>query len=403
VLLSKKSRQNSTSGTCRQLGICHGASYLGTRNINEDCRGKTMNFADKLIESCSNYMTSEEVSLVRRATELAKMSFGASLTRAGDPYFNLVFEIANELALCRLPSKAVMASIASEMIEDMGENDLDPSVFGSEVLQLAEAASRSETLLSYLAAKQIPAHTVAESVVHVVPEDDVLRILCSEWLVRSRRFRDSDRAEYRQKAAWLAYTCIAPICDLVGQDDWARQIRTSSSPFLPERLVKQAIPKIEFARREALGNVKHDEIIDFFQDSDVITNQNSIRLNDLTGDESKSRGRHLDDPTMPSGDRYDLSEFFHASPSPGYRKPSPERAAEIAAAPEYKKYLAQAETKFRCEPRLMDIIKLEASRRGVSVNAFLRAAVLNDLNRDTEPKPASGSIAHVTDSRKPGP
>lgn len=323
----------------------------------------------------------DDADLIVSALNLARHELGHALRPDGQPYFQWAVRLA-ELHLdeghgANIATVSILASTIEDIATQAVEIEQD---FGARIANEVMAFLNLQSLLYFLVSRGSGSQEICKSLFLMAARRPALFSLCAHAVARAETLAFQRTEEKRLRVAWSLNSVMAPLCELIGCKAWADAIRQKTSELVKNTDDAYRIDNIDIVNLINKSSSPEDFLLDL--EPEIIIekeNSNNIYKFVLSKDKDMAPEGGGEQDTESEKPRYNLSAFFENAPSPGYRRPSDTRSAEIAAAPDYKKYSTQAETKFRCEPALMEIIKSEAQRRGIKVNAFLRAAALSEL------------------------
>ena len=98
---------------------------------------------DLLAERLADYLTPDQVNLVRRAYYYAEQAHDGQRRRSGEPYVTHPLAVANILADMHMDHQSLMAAMLHDVIEDTGiAKEALAGQFGETVAELVDGVSK---------------------------------------------------------------------------------------------------------------------------------------------------------------------------------------------------------------------------------------------------------------------
>jgi GTP pyrophosphokinase len=215
-----------------------------------------------LIESCQNYLLSDDLKKIKEAISLAKSLHFSQKRKSGKPYIIHPLNTALELSKIRLDRDSIIAAILHDTLED---TDAKPQqikkIFGADVLSLIESVTKlgkvriKKSWFPFCKAKKIDlteferqVETLRKMLVAVAKDVRVILIKLSDKInnLETLEYLEEGR---RERIAKEAIEIYAPIAGRLGINEWKDQLEDLSFPYVYpkdyKKLRELAIPEIK--------------------------------------------------------------------------------------------------------------------------------------------------------------
>ncbi len=224
-----------------------------------------------LIDSIKKYHPSDDLTMVRKAYEIAHAAHEGQLRKSGEPYIVHPLSVAIILAQLELDKESIIAGILHDVVEDtVMTMDEMKQTFGEEVALLVDGVTKL-TQLSWSADKvEIQAENLRKMFLAMAKDIRVILIKLADRLHNMRTLQYMKPEKQKEKAR-ETMEIYAPIADRLGISKIKIELDDLSLKYLqPEvyRDLKEKISQRRANREEFLQNIM-DEVKDHMKSAGI--------------------------------------------------------------------------------------------------------------------------------------
>ena len=171
---------------------------------------------DELIRTMRNYHPSDDLSMIRKAYEVAKEAHGDQLRKSGEPYISHPMHVAIILAKLEMDKETVAAAILHDVVEDTSMTlDELKNEFGEEVALLVDGVTKL-TQIKYTTDKiEVQAENLRKMFLAMAKDIRVIIIKLADRLHNMRTLQYMSREKQKEKAR-ETMDIYAPIAQRLG-------------------------------------------------------------------------------------------------------------------------------------------------------------------------------------------
>ena len=203
---------------------------------------------DILIESIKKYHPSDDLSMVRKAYEIARAAHEGQLRKSGEPYIVHPLSVAIILAQLELDKESIIAGILHDVVEDtVMTMDEMKQTFGEEVALLVDGVTKL-TQLSWSADKvEIQAENLRKMFLAMAKDIRVILIKLADRLHNMRTLKYMKPEKQKEKAR-ETMEIYAPIADRLGISKIKIELDDLSLKYLEPDVYRDLQEKISLRR-----------------------------------------------------------------------------------------------------------------------------------------------------------
>ena len=203
---------------------------------------------DILIESIKKYHPSDDLSMVRKAYEIARAAHEGQLRKSGEPYIVHPLSVAIILAQLELDKESIIAGILHDVVEDtVMTMDEMKQTFGEEVALLVDGVTKL-TQLSWSADKvEIQAENLRKMFLAMAKDIRVILSKLADRLHNMRTLKDMKPEKQKEKAR-ETMEIYAPIADRLGISKIKIELDDLSLKYLEPDVYRDLQEKISLRR-----------------------------------------------------------------------------------------------------------------------------------------------------------
>ncbi len=236
---------------------------------------------DALADRLSNYLTPDQVNLVRRAYYYAEQAHDGQRRRSGEPYVTHPLAVASILADMHMDHQSLMAAMLHDVIEDTGiPKDALSAQFGATVAELVDGVSKL-TQMDFQSKAEAQAENFQKMAMAMARDIRVILVKLADRL-HNMRTLEVLSGEKRRRIAKETLEIYAPIANRLGMHSVFAEFEDlgfkAMHPMRAER-IKRAVKRARGNRREIVGKIQESLI-------------NCLAQEGLAG-EVKGREKHL--------------------------------------------------------------------------------------------------------------
>ncbi|MCI8506107.1 MAG: bifunctional (p)ppGpp synthetase/guanosine-3',5'-bis(diphosphate) 3'-pyrophosphohydrolase, partial [Lachnospiraceae bacterium] len=226
---------------------------------------------DILIDSIRKYHPSDDLSMVRRAYEIANAAHEGQLRKSGEPYIVHPLSVSIILAQLELDKESIIAGILHDVVEDtvMTMEEMI-KVFGSEVALLVDGVTKL-TQLSWSADKvEIQAENLRKMFLAMAKDIRVILIKLADRLHNMRTLKYMKPEKQKEKAR-ETMEIYAPLADRLGISKIKIELDDLSLKYLEPEIYRDLQEKISLrrvTREEFVQNIM-DEVGDHMSSAGI--------------------------------------------------------------------------------------------------------------------------------------
>ena len=203
---------------------------------------------DILIESITKYHPSDDLSMVRKAYEIARAAHEGQLRKSGEPYIVHPLSVAIILAQLELDKESIIAGSLHDVVEDtVMTMDEMKQTFGEEVALLVDGVTKL-TQLSWSADKvEIQAENLRKMFLAMAKDIRVILIKLADRLHNMRTLKYMKPEKQKEKAR-ETMEIYAPIADRLGISKIKIELDDLSLKYLEPDVYRDLQEKISLRR-----------------------------------------------------------------------------------------------------------------------------------------------------------
>lgn len=207
-----------------------------------------------------DYLSAEDLGLVRLAYRFADEAHLGQLRNSGEPYITHPIAVAAQCAEWKLDAQALMAALLHDAMEDCGiaKPDLIER-FGSPVAELVDGLTKLEKL-HFSTREENQAESFRKMLLAMARDVRVILIKLADRMHNMRTLSDAPRAKW-QRIASETLEVYAPIAHRLGLNQTYRELQDLSFRYLhPWRYatLQKAVAKARSRRRDLIQKVQSD-------------------------------------------------------------------------------------------------------------------------------------------------
>ncbi|KXJ31161.1 MULTISPECIES: bifunctional GTP diphosphokinase/guanosine-3',5'-bis pyrophosphate 3'-pyrophosphohydrolase [Pseudomonas] len=213
---------------------------------------------DLLAERLADYLTPDQVNLVRRAYYYAEQAHDGQRRRSGEPYVTHPLAVANILADMHMDHQSLMAAMLHDVIEDTGiAKEALAGQFGETVAELVDGVSKL-TQMKFETKAEAQAENFQKMTMAMSKDIRVILVKLADRL-HNMRTLDAMPPDKSRRIAKETLEIYAPIANRLGMHDFYVEFEDlgfrAMHPMRAER-IQRAVKTARGNRREILGKIQ---------------------------------------------------------------------------------------------------------------------------------------------------
>ena len=213
---------------------------------------------DALADRLSNYLSPDQVNLVRRAYYYAEQAHDGQRRRSGEAYVTHPLAVASILADMHMDHQSLMAAMLHDVIEDTGiPKDALSGQFGATVAELVDGVSKL-TQMDFQSKAEAQAENFQKMAMAMARDIRVILVKLADRL-HNMRTLEVLSGEKRRRIAKETLEIYAPIANRLGMHSVFAEFEDlgfkAMHPMRAER-IKRAVKRARGNRREIVGKIQ---------------------------------------------------------------------------------------------------------------------------------------------------
>lgn len=212
---------------------------------------------EQIYERAAEYLQEDEVELLKRAYEAAKLAHEGQFRKSGEPYVIHPMQVAGILVGLKMDPKTVVAGFLHDVIEDTDVTAEElTEQFGEEVVSLVEGVTklgliklRSSDAFSTNSIKASQAESHRKMFIAMASDFRVIIIKFADRLHNIRTLGHL-KPEKQKKIAKETMEIFAPLANRLGISTIAIELENNSLKYLCPKEYEEIVRKIEERRQE---------------------------------------------------------------------------------------------------------------------------------------------------------
>ena len=204
-----------------------------------------------------NYLTAEEIDLVREAYLFSAAAHHGQIRLSGEPYITHPLAVAGALAEWHMDSQAVIAALLHDVMEDTAVSKSEIAErFGKPVAELVDGLSKLDKI-EFQSYQEAQAENFRKMLMAMARDLRVVLIKLADRL-HNLQTMSAMRADKRRRIAYETLEIYAPIANRLGLNKLFRQLQDLSFEHIHPmraRVLARAVRAARGNRRELLARI----------------------------------------------------------------------------------------------------------------------------------------------------
>lgn len=202
---------NSTCFICKKKSVGNGIEQYKRNDFMEQYE----QLYNELIEKINKYHPSNDLSMVKRAYELARKAHGDQVRKSGEPYIIHPLCVAIILAELELDIESIVAGLLHDVVEDTSYSCEDiTEMFNADVALLVDGVTKLAKI-EYVSKEELQAENYRKMFLSMAKDIRVILIKIADRLHNMRTLKYMKPEKQREKAQ-ETLDIYAPLADRLG-------------------------------------------------------------------------------------------------------------------------------------------------------------------------------------------